>query len=64
VAGVLILAQNDTAPEAVRALDRAIVNFQRQGKRVRLARPPEGVKDANDYIRLEVGETPANAEQR
>lgn len=61
IAGVLILAQNDKEPDAIRALDRAIVNFQRQGKRVRLAEPPADVKDVNDVQRRLMGGAPEDA---
>lgn len=55
---VIIAAQNDPwfdvrrgdAHGARLGLDRAIRNFQRQGKEVRLARPAEG-KDMNDLLR-------------
>ena len=52
--GVIILAQNDTKPEPIAALQRAIENFQRQGKPVRIARVPEEFKDANDFLRWEL----------
>jgi len=32
-------------------LDRAIRHFLRQGRAVRLARPPAGIKDVNDLLR-------------
>lgn len=51
IEGVIILAQNGDGPAAQRALERAIENFQGQGKRVRLARPDPGVKDVNDLVR-------------
>lgn len=49
--GVIILAQNDAAGSpAQKALQRAIDNFQRQGKRVKIARPAPGTKDLNDAL--------------
>lgn len=51
IEGVFILAQNDgDNPDAARALERAIRNFQAAGKRVRLARPPAHVKDINELL--------------
>lgn len=45
---VVICADNDAAGSpAARALAAAVVRFQDQGRRVRLASPPEGVKDFN-----------------
>jgi len=49
---VVILAQNDPAGSpAVRVLDRAVDAFRRQGRRVKLARPPVLIKDINDLLR-------------
>jgi hypothetical protein len=48
---VIIAAQNDTpGSPAARALDRAIAAFQRQGRGVKVAKPPAGVKDMNDLL--------------
>lgn len=59
IATVIIAAQNDPwfdprqgrEHSTRRGLDRAIRHFQRQGKTVRLARPPGGAKDMNDLLR-------------
>lgn len=48
---VLILGQNDEAPEAKAALDAAAARFVEQGKVVRISRPPPEFKDINDVIR-------------
>jgi len=48
VAGIIVCAHNDDAIEARRALDRAIARWRGEGRRVRLARPPAGVKDLNE----------------
>ncbi|BAI73190.1 hypothetical protein AZL_025520 [Azospirillum sp. B510] len=51
VEGVAIWQQND-APDssAARGVGKVIENFRSQGKRVRLVRPPEGFKDANEWV--------------
>ncbi len=48
---VILMGQNDP-PElpAARALDRAAGSFLTQGRRVKIARPPVGVKDINDLL--------------
>lgn len=48
IPGVVLLGQNDEKPQAIAALERAVEHFQRSGKRVRIARPPAGVKDVNE----------------
>lgn len=49
---VVIWAQNDPpGSRAALSLEKACAAFHAQGKRVRLARPPEGVKDVNDVVR-------------
>jgi hypothetical protein len=48
--GVIILAQNDTEPRAIAALEAAIGSFHRQGKRVRLIRVPPEVHDSNELL--------------
>ena len=48
---VLILGQNDEAPEARAALDAAAARFVEQGRVVRVSRPPPEFKDINDVIR-------------
>lgn len=48
IEGVILLAQNDTKPQAIEALDKAVAHFLELGKRVRLARPDRTVKDVND----------------
>ena len=49
IATVRLLAQNDTAPAAIRGRERAIRNLQAQGKRVLLVFSPVG-KDINDLL--------------
>ena len=52
---VVILQQNDKpGSKAAKALDKAIDAYLRQGREVRLARPPEGAKDVNDMV-METG---------
>lgn len=52
VVGVCLWQQNDPpGSKAARAFARVVENFQKQGKQVSLARPPQGVKDANDVLR-------------
>ncbi len=54
IEGVIILAQNDPpGSPAAAALDRAVRHFQDMGKRVKIARPPPGLKDVNDVLRGE-----------
>lgn len=49
---VYIFAQNDpTGSPAERALERAAQHFLSLGRRVKIARPPAGIKDANDLLR-------------
>jgi hypothetical protein len=48
IEGVILLAQNDTKPKAIEALDRVIAHFHERGKRVRLARPDPSAKDVNE----------------
>lgn len=56
IGSVIIMAQNDPpGSPAVRALDRAAQHFLRLGKRVRIARPPDQVKDINDLLRTSRG---------
>jgi len=46
---VIIAADNDApGSQATKQLNRVVEWFQSQGRRVRLARPPEGHKDMND----------------
>ncbi|WP_298374455.1 hypothetical protein [Azospirillum sp.] len=51
VEGVNLWQQND-APDspAARGFASVIENFRGQGKRVRLIRPPDGYKDANEWV--------------
>lgn len=52
VAGVCLWQQNDPpGSKAAAAFARVVENFGKQGKQIALARPPEGVKDANDVLR-------------
>jgi hypothetical protein len=52
VTALVIWAQNDKpgSPAEI-ALRKAVERFQDQGRKVRLARPPAGIKDINDFIR-------------
>lgn len=52
IARVIIMAQNDTNPQAIKGRDRAIRNFIDQGKTVALFLSPVG-KDVNDLLRWE-----------
>jgi hypothetical protein len=50
--GVLLVGQNDAADSKAAAMwAKVIARFQSQGRRVRIARPPAGVKDINDVVR-------------
>ncbi len=52
IAGVILLAQNDPPGSPAEAgLKRAIEHFHEAGFRVRIGRPPAGVKDINDLLR-------------
>lgn len=51
IEGVILLGQNDTAPEAIELRMRVIEAWREQGKRVRVARPAPEVKDVNDMVR-------------
>ena len=64
IEGVILLGQHDPEedprhpgkPHPARiARDKAIENFQRQGKRVRLALPPPGTKDVNELAQRAQG---------
>lgn len=49
---ILIAGQNDPAGSAAaKVLANVVDKFTREGRRVRLARPPEGVKDFNDLVK-------------
>jgi len=51
VATVILAADNDgDNPAAAKALARAVEHFTGEGREVRIARPPEGVKDFNDVL--------------
>lgn len=52
VSGVCLWQQNDPpGSKAALSFARVVENFRNQGKQVSLARPPQGVKDANDVLR-------------
>ena len=56
IATVIIAAQNDPpGSPAAHALDRAVARFLAEGRRVKIARPPPGVKDLNDLLRAPEG---------
>lgn len=49
---VTLCADNDgDNPAAARALQRAVEHFAAEGRAVRIARPPAGLKDFNDVLR-------------
>lgn len=51
VATVILAADNDgDNPSAAKALARAVERFTAEGREVRIARPPEGMKDFNDVL--------------
>jgi len=51
VEGVVLWQQNDPPDsDAAKRFRQVVENFQSQGKRVRLARPPEGFKDPNEIL--------------
>ncbi len=52
---LVILAQRDEKARAIESLERAIAKQQDQGRDVRLAYPPRGVKDLNDLLQAEDG---------
>lgn len=54
VSTIVVCADNDEGNDAAaRALARALDRFAGEGREVRLARPPVGVGDFNDMIRME-----------
>ncbi len=58
-AGLIIIGQRDKpGSQAERALGSAIAFQQARGHEVRLALPPEGVKDFNDFARGCLGDSP------
>jgi len=61
IAGVILMAQNDTEPLAIAAFERAVEHFRRQGKFVKVARPPANVKDANDLLQDATGDSTDHA---
>lgn len=62
---VVLWRQNDPPGSAAEAqFLRTVEAFQRQGKRVAQAVPPDGVKDANDVVRSAAGETAAGGTRR
>lgn len=49
---IIIIGQNDAAGStAAFRLEQVVETFRRQGRRVRVAMPPKGVKDFNELIR-------------
>src|SRR5262249_10835908 len=60
---VIILGQNDTGAGALAGRERAIANFEEQGKRVALALSPVG-KDLNDLLRAPSPSSVAKASPR
>ncbi|MFA5580522.1 MAG: toprim domain-containing protein [Paracoccaceae bacterium] len=54
---LVLIAQNDPPDSpAAEAFDRVVRAHGRRGRTVRVARPPEGIKDFNDWIRILRGE--------
>jgi phage/plasmid primase-like uncharacterized protein len=54
VSTVILCADNDEGNEAAaRALMRAVERFNAEGRNVRVARPPAGLKDFNDVLTAE-----------
>ena len=54
VTEIIICADNDgDNPAAAHTLQRAIDHFAAEGRLVRIARPPAGLKDFNDWLRAE-----------
>lgn len=52
VEGVVLWQQNDApGSKAAMQFEKVVDHFRRDGKRVRLARAPEGIKDPNDVVR-------------
>ncbi len=57
---VLIVGQNDAVgSKAAATLGQVVATFRQQGRRVRVARPPAGIKDVNDVARQASGEASA-----
>jgi hypothetical protein len=54
IGAVIICAHNDTADAARRALDRAVRRWRDEGRRVRLARPPQDAKDLNELVQRQL----------
>jgi phage/plasmid primase-like uncharacterized protein len=52
---VILCADNDgDNPKTAKALADAVERFTSEGREVRIARPPEGIKDFNDVLTMEV----------
>lgn len=63
VAGVTLWQQNDAPGSPAEAgFARVVENFTNQGKRVRLARPPEGFKDPNEVLKAMLAQEQRMAE--
>lgn len=55
ISTIIIAAQNDPPGSlAERALNRAVAEFLAQGRRVKIARPPPGIKDLNQLLQFEM----------
>jgi hypothetical protein len=55
IEGVFLLTQNEDNEAAAENWSRVATHFQSQGKRVKLVRPPQGVKDINDMVKPDGG---------
>lgn len=47
---LIIIGQNDMKPEPIEALERAVAEHQRRGRKVRVIFPPARFKDFNDML--------------
>lgn len=50
IGGLFLIADNDTKPEPKAAFARACAKLEARGLRFQIIRPPEGIKDFNDWL--------------
>lgn len=50
IGGLFLIADNDTKPDAIRAFARACARLEERGIPFQIIRPPEGIKDFNDWL--------------
>ncbi|CAM5767087.1 DUF7146 domain-containing protein [Bosea minatitlanensis] len=50
IGGLFMLADNDTKPEPKAGFERAVARLKARGFRLEIVRPPEGIKDFNDWL--------------